>query len=121
MAWLDGYHTDASQKIALTFVDDGMRGAWSELALSRADWDELKATPTGLILLARRDSQQSNRYAPRKAAPRYVPGVTPVLNRNARMKRVALLKPTAAATASTVIGCSRNNVCAVSMRRRSTY
>ncbi len=48
--WLGGHEQDPHHPITVMFVDDGMRSAWPELPMSRADWRALDATPAGIFL-----------------------------------------------------------------------
>ena len=48
MLW--GYYQDPHVKARVIAVDHGMRAAWSELPITAAQWDQLFATPTGVIM-----------------------------------------------------------------------
>jgi len=48
--WLWGYYQDPHVRARIIGVDNGMRAAWSELPITPAQWDQLFATPTGVIM-----------------------------------------------------------------------
>lgn len=48
--WLGGHERDLRHPITVMFVDQGMRSAWPELPMSRADWRALDSTPAGIFL-----------------------------------------------------------------------
>ena len=48
--WLWGYYQDPHVRARIIGVDHGMRAAWSELPITPAQWDQLFATPTGVIM-----------------------------------------------------------------------
>lgn len=48
--WFSGHREDPSQSIQITFVDEGMQGAWPELPMTPADWRSLDQTTTGVFL-----------------------------------------------------------------------
>lgn len=47
---LSGYHQQRGNRVYIQLFDDGARGAASDLPLTRADWDRLIATPSGLFV-----------------------------------------------------------------------
>ena len=56
---LRGYYQDPHNAARIRAVDEGMRGAWSELPLSSQQWDRLFATPTG-VLVSQKAAQEWN-------------------------------------------------------------
>jgi putative ABC transport system permease protein len=48
--WLWGYYQDPHVHARIIAVDEGMRAAWSELPITPAQWDQLFATPTGVLV-----------------------------------------------------------------------
>ena len=48
--WLWGYYQNPRKRARVIAVDKNMRGAWSELPLSSAQWARLFATPTGILV-----------------------------------------------------------------------
>jgi putative ABC transport system permease protein len=48
--WLWGYYQNPHQIARVIAVDRHMRTAWSELPLTRAQWDQLFAAPTGVFV-----------------------------------------------------------------------
>lgn len=47
---LSGYFQDPHQGAYVYAVDDGMRLGWSEMPMSKAQWDQLLATPPGVFV-----------------------------------------------------------------------
>jgi putative ABC transport system permease protein len=45
-----GYYRDPKDRVLPIFMDHGMRGAWPELPLTPAQWDQLEANPSGVFL-----------------------------------------------------------------------
>ena len=45
-----GYYRDPKIQVLPLFMDHGMRGAWPELPLTPAQWDQLEANPSGVFL-----------------------------------------------------------------------
>ncbi len=50
MRAMDAYYQDRANPFTMIGVDEGMRGAWRELPLTPAQWDQLAATPTGVYV-----------------------------------------------------------------------
>jgi putative ABC transport system permease protein len=48
--WLNGYHVDAHQGLSVRMVNPGFRAIWSEIPITPAQWDQLFATPTGILV-----------------------------------------------------------------------
>jgi len=48
--WLWGYYQDPHMRARIIAVDEGMRTAWSELPLTPAHWNQLFATPAGVLV-----------------------------------------------------------------------
>ena len=48
--YLRGYYQEPHQRVSIYAVDENMRKAWPELPLTDAQWDQLLATPTGIII-----------------------------------------------------------------------
>lgn len=49
-SWLGGHEQDEQHRIAVMFVDEGMRSAWPELPMSPAEWRAFDANPSGIFL-----------------------------------------------------------------------
>ena len=48
--WLWGYYQEPHKRARVIAVDADMRAAWSELPMTKAQWDELFETPTGVFI-----------------------------------------------------------------------
>jgi putative ABC transport system permease protein len=48
--WLSGYHVNPHRGLSVRLVDPGMRAIWSEGPIGPAQWNQLFATPTGILV-----------------------------------------------------------------------
>jgi len=73
--YLRGYYQDPHQRVSIYAADEYMRQAWPELPLTSAQWDQLRATPTGIFISSRRAATLGLQ------AGDYLPMITPSVAR----------------------------------------